>query len=97
MSGIYSGKGYSRELKFPGEPEEGKNMEKIRCGECRHCKEYRKLGNTRSKYTCGHPNHRYIIDYFDKHHISKMPGFLNFGKPGEVPVKTSPAWCPRKR
>ena len=71
-------------------------MEKIRCSECEHCEEYGRRGNSRSKYSCGHPDQRYILDYFQKHHINKMPGFLNFGKPGEVPVKTSPAWCPKK-
>lgn len=72
-------------------------MEKIRCGECEHCKEYRRTGNSRSEYSCGHPDKRYILDYFRDHRITKMPGFIAFGKPEEVPVKTSPAWCPRKR
>ncbi|NSJ50018.1 hypothetical protein G5B36_15100 [Enterocloster aldensis] len=72
-------------------------MEKIRCSECEHCKEYRRLGNSRSKYSCGHRDQIYILDYFQDHKIQKMTGFLSFGKPGEVPVKTSPAWCPRKR
>lgn len=70
---------------------------KIKCSECEHCEENRRWGNSRSEYTCNHPDQGYIIDYFKEHHISKMAGFLNFGKPGEVPVKTSPAWCPRKR
>ena len=72
-------------------------VEKIRCSNCIHCEEHRRLGNSRSEYTCGHPDKRYILDYFREHHINKMPGFLNFGKPGEIPVKTSPAWCPKKK
>lgn len=70
---------------------------KPRCSDCQHCAEKRKLGNCRSEYTCAHPDQRYILDYFQEHHISKMAGFLNYGKPGEVPVKTSPAWCPKKK
>lgn len=70
---------------------------KIRCSECKHCEEKRKWGNCRSEYTCEHPDQGYIRDYFQEHHISKMTGFLNFGKPGEVPVKTSPVWCPKKK
>lgn len=69
----------------------------IRCSECNHCKEYMKLGNSRSEYTCKHSDQEYILYYFSEHYISKMPGFLNFGKPGKVPIKTSPAWCPLKK
>jgi hypothetical protein len=31
--------------------------------------------------------------------MSKDPGFLDYGKPwsDEVPIKTSPAWCPKKK
>lgn len=72
-------------------------MEKIRCSECEYCKEYRRPGNRRSEYTCEHPEQRYILDYFFGHKIRKTCSFLNFGKPGEVPVKTSPAWCPKKK
>ena len=76
-------------------------MEKkiIRCSECEHCKEFRKIGNTRSDFTCEHPDGEYITKYYQEHRITKMPGFIGFGRPfrEEVPIKTSPAWCPKKK
>jgi len=71
----------------------------IRCSECEHYKEFTKLGNARSECYCNHPDGNYIHKYFREHHLQKMPGFLGFGKrwPHEAPLKTSPAWCPRKR
>lgn len=73
--------------------------DKIKCAECEHCKGFRKMSNTRADFSCEHPNKNYIMDYFKDHNIKKMPGFLGFGKPysSEVPVKTSPAWCPKKQ
>lgn len=72
--------------------------DKIKCVECEHCREYRKLGNERSEFTCKHPRQRYIIDYFENHRIQKMPGFIGFGErfKDKPSIKTSPAWCPKK-
>lgn len=72
--------------------------DKIKCTECKHCKDYRPYGNTRGSFSCEHPNHNYILDYFEKHRIQKMPGFIAFGKPlaDKPSIKTSPAWCPKK-
>ena len=57
------------------------------------------MSNTRSSFSCEHPDQKYIRDYFSAHKIKKMPGFIAFGKPfsSEVPIKTSPAWCPKKK
>lgn len=76
------------------------NMAKeiMRCSECGHCTEFRPVGNTRSKFTCEHPDGNYIHQYFVIHRIKKMERFLDYGErySHEVPLKTSPAWCPRK-
>ncbi|WP_300823032.1 hypothetical protein [uncultured Acetatifactor sp.] len=73
--------------------------DKIRCKDCEYCKDFRKVGNTRASFSCEHPNQKYILNYFNEHRIQKMPGFLGYGKPysREVPIKTSPAWCPKKK
>ena len=73
--------------------------EKIKCSECEFCNSYRPYGNSRSSFRCQHPDQHYIIDYFQEHRMLKDPGFLNYGKPwsDKVPLKTSPAWCPKKR
>lgn len=73
------------------------SKEAIRCSECEHCKEFISWRNKRSEFSCEHPDQEYIGRYFKEHNIRKAEGFLNFGKPGEVPLKTSPAWCPKKR
>ncbi|HIW80276.1 MAG TPA: hypothetical protein H9742_01925 [Candidatus Acetatifactor stercoripullorum] len=72
--------------------------DKIRCADCEYCKEFRKTGNIRSDFTCEHPDKEYIRKYFKEHKIQKMEGFLGFGTrySREVPIKTSPAWCPKK-
>ncbi len=76
-------------------------MEKkaIKCSECEHCKGYRPYGNTRSHFSCEHPDGEYIRKYYKEHNIKKMEGFIGFGKPFSeaVPIKTSPAWCPKKK
>lgn len=71
----------------------------IKCSECGHCNELRPVGNTRSEFTCKHPDGEYIREYFEKHKIQKMPRFIGFGArhSHEVPIKTAPAWCPRKK
>ena len=70
----------------------------IRCSECEYCRESKWIGNTRSSFTCGHPDGDYIHKYFVTHKIQKMERFLDYGKrySHEVPLKTSPAWCPKK-
>ena len=70
-----------------------------KCSECEYCREYRKIGNTRSSFTCGHPDGEYIRKYFQEHRISKMEGFIGYGKSfsEEFPIKTSPAWCPMRK
>ena len=49
--------------------------------------------------SCTHPDQRYIQDYFSRKNMRKMPGFIGFGErySEEVPVRTAPAWCPKKR
>ena len=71
----------------------------IKCSECEYCDGYRRIGNTRTSFSCNHPEQRYIMDYFTQKGIRKMPGFLGFGAAHSdtVPLKTSPAWCPKKR
>jgi len=46
-----------------------------------------------------HPEQSYISAYFAQHRIKKMHGFLGFGEAlsDTVPLKTAPAWCPRKK
>ena len=71
---------------------------KIRCADCKYCKSLRPTGNTRSNFYCEHPNHEYIRKYYAEHRIYRLQGFIGFGArySEEVPVKTSPAWCPKK-
>ena len=73
--------------------------EKMKCSECEFCRSIRPRNNSRSEFTCSHPDQSYILDYFHEHRMSKAPGFLAYGKAwsDEVPIKTSPAWCPKKR
>lgn len=71
----------------------------IKCSECEHCKEFRPVGNTRSEFTCEHPNREYIREYYKQHKITRAEGFIGFGIrwQHQVPIKSSPKWCPRKR
>lgn len=73
--------------------------EQIRCTECEHCKNYGKRENTRGSFYCEHPDQEYIYEYWNTHRIHKMQGFVGFGeKFADKPnIKTSPAWCPRKK
>lgn len=73
-------------------------QEKIKCDGCRYCEGIRRTGNTRTSFRCEHPNKDYITNYFNEKRIHKMHGFLGFGKTfsDKVPIKTSPAWCPKK-
>lgn len=76
-------------------------MEKkvIRCSLCEHCKGNRRNLNTRIEYWCEHADKEHIRDYYTEYGITKAIGFIGFGKPysREVPIKYSPAWCPRKK
>ena len=73
--------------------------EKMKCSECEFCRSIRPRNNSRSEFTCNHPDQSFIRDYFHEHRMSKAPGFLDYGKAwsDEVPLKTSPACCPKKR
>lgn len=75
-----------------------KRTEAVKCSECEYCREFRPVGNTRSEFWCDHPNKEYIKEYYKKHRINRSEGFLEYGKPYEhqVPLKTSPRWCPKK-
>ena len=71
----------------------------IKCSGCQHCSGLRPIGNTRTSFTCSHPDQGYINNYFREKRMQKMPGFLGFGArySDAVPVKTAPAWCPEKK
>ena len=70
----------------------------IKCSACEFCSSYRRFGNTRATFNCDHPDQCYILNYFRQKGTQKMPGFLGYGARNSdtVPVKTSPAWCPKK-
>ena len=71
----------------------------IKCSECNHCSGFLPVGNTRTEFTCIHPDQSYIKDYFNKKRINKMPAFIGFSArySDVVPIKTAPAWCPKKK
>lgn len=72
----------------------------IRCKDCEYCKvSGGSYSANRNDCYCEHPDYEYISKYFDEHRMVKMPAFLGFTKPfsKEVPVKTSPKWCPLKK
>ena len=71
----------------------------VKCSECGYCSGLRPYGNTRTGFTCSHPDQGYIQDYFREKRMLKMPGFLGYGArySDAVPVKTAPAWCPKKK
>ena len=73
--------------------------EVIRCSLCEHCKGNRRNLNTRIEYLFEHADEEHIRNYYTEHGITKAIGFIGFGKPygREVPIKSSPAWCPRKK
>ncbi len=75
-----------------------KQEQTIKCSECEYCSGIRPRNNTRTSFSCIHPEQRYIHEYFMKNRIHKMPGFLNYGAAysDTVPLKTLPAWCPKK-
>ena len=77
----------------------GDKKQSIKCSDCEYCKGYRRIVNTRTGFTCNHPEQRYILDYFMQKGLRKMPGFLGFSvvHSETVPLKTSPAWCPKKK
>lgn len=71
----------------------------VKCSECDYCSGFRPLRNTRTEFTCIHPDQDYIKNYFHEKRIQKMPGFIGFGArySDAVPIKTAPAWCPEKK
>lgn len=71
-------------------------MSVCRCQTCPHLKSFRRIGNSRTEFSCGHPDQRYIEDYFKKHKMVKTPGFLAFGH-GQLPMKRTVKWCPEER
>lgn len=80
--------------------QEVRSMKKnIKCKECENCKEFRPIGNKRSNFYCEHPDIEYIREYYRLHKITKMVRFIGFGEAysHEVPIKSSPAWCPKKK
>lgn len=72
--------------------------QQIKCSNCEYCSGIRPHGNTRTIFSCKHPDQHYINNYFFEKNIRKLPGFLGFGAvySDTVPLKTSPAWCPKK-
>ena len=71
-------------------------MSICRCQTCPYLKGYRKPTNSRTEYYCGHPDQKYIFDYFAKNKLRKSPGFLAFGH-GQLPMKRTVKWCPEER
>lgn len=71
----------------------------IKCVGCEYCTDVRRCGNTRGSFMCNHPDGDYMRKYFEEHNIHKMVGFIGFGKRFEdkPSIKTSPAWCPKKK
>lgn len=71
-------------------------MSVCRCQTCPYVSAYRKQGNSRTEYSCNHPDQEYIMEYFKKHKMVKMPGFLGFGH-GKLPLKRTVKWCPMEK
>lgn len=71
-------------------------MDKAKCADCIYCSDYRRIGNTRGRYHCTHPDSEYIQKYFESHNIHSMPGFIGFGQRFECKpsIKGCPRWCP---
>lgn len=71
----------------------------IKCEGCNYCKGVKGNNATRYGFHCQHPDQKHIGDYFREHRLTKMDGFIGFGKCfGDKPeIKTSPAWCPKKK
>lgn len=71
----------------------------IKCSLCEHCKGNKRNMNTRMEYWCKRADTEHISNYYKEHKITKAIGFIGFGKPysRELPIKSSPAWCPRKK
>ena len=71
----------------------------IKCSECGYCSGFRPVGNTRTEFTCTHPDRDYLKNYFHEKRINKMLAFIGFGArySDVVPIKTAPSWCPKKK
>lgn len=71
--------------------------EKI-CKVCPYKREIHLSGNSTKQVYCEYPDKDYIRQFFKKHGISKMEGFLGFiNSKGDFPIKKSPKWCPLKQ
>ena len=70
----------------------------IRCSDCGYCHGYRPVRNTRTEFRCRHPDREHIREYYRAHKIYRSEGFIGFSEAysTDVPVKTSPRWCPKK-
>lgn len=76
------------------------SKEAIRCSECEYCKEAPSgTHSSRGSFYCKHPNQKFIKNYYKENRISRMVGFIDYGKPyGHAPkLKTAPRWCPLKK
>ena len=73
-----------------------KEKEPMLCVNCSYCNRFQMIGNRTAEFSCSHPDEKYITQYFQEHNLVKMPGFLGHGY-DEVPIKTSPRWCPLRR
>lgn len=53
----------------------------------------------RARVLCKHPDQDYIEKYCKENRIGKMPGFICYTiiDTLELPIKSSPRWCPLKR
>lgn len=73
----------------------------MKCKDCEYLKAYPPRNNgIRYSYECGHKDQKYIYDYHRKHNLLKHPPFICYGSKQHrnIPtIKTSPAWCPRKK
>ena len=72
-------------------------MESCKCPTCFYLLTRHKFGTVRTECRCGHPDKRFIDEFFESHKLQKEPGFICFRHPGEFPLKRTPKWCPRKR
>jgi hypothetical protein len=70
----------------------------IKCSECEFCKGSKGRYADRIGFFCEHKNTSHISEYFKKHRMTKMEGFIAFGErfSDKPSIKTSPAWCPKK-
>ena len=71
------------------------DKDKCKCVGCAYCKKYKTNGfGSRYEVHCKTDNQDFINNYFSKHKIQKMPGFIGFENRGVFPIKRTPKWCP---